>query len=98
MSDLTEIQIDFFKHYGFERNEWYDKNHSQDKFNTLKFIEFSKALRDSAVVSVCFCYTSENGEDWNLHEVSHDLEVGGAVYPLNIKHLFKLKELLKLLK
>lgn len=95
---LIKLTHDQFNLLGFTKEEWYDKNHSKDPFNTLKFIKYIRPVIDNHVdVEVSFTFISDDGINYKQIEAVEELRVGTEYLPLNENLITELTEFLKLI-
>lgn len=83
-----------FKQLNFTRKEWLDKDGKDDKFYTLKYIQYEKQIgNEDAAIEVCYGYKTEDGENYKLFETSCELRVGTDYIKINTDKVYKLREL-----
>lgn len=83
-----------FKQLNFTRKEWLDKDGKDDKLYTLKFVQYEKQIgNEDAAIEVCYCYKTEDGENYKLFETSCELRIGTDYIKINTDKVYKLREL-----
>ena len=83
-----------FKQLNFTRKEWLDKDGKDDKFYTLKYVQYEKQIgKDDAAIEVCYGYKTEDGENYKLFETSCELRIGADYIKINTDKVYKLLEL-----
>ena len=83
-----------FKQLNFTRKEWLDKDGKDDKFYTLKYVQYEKQIgKDDAAIEVCYGYKTEDGENYELFETSCELRIGADYIKINTDKVYKLLEL-----
>ncbi len=87
-----------FKQLNFTRKEWLDKDSKDDKFYTLKYVQYEKQIGDEdAAIEVCYGYKNEDGENYKLFETSCELRVGTDYIKINTDKVYKLRELYRII-
>lgn len=87
-----------FKQLNFTRKEWLDKDGKNDKFYTLKFVQYEKQIGDEdAAIEVCYGYKTEDGENYKLFETSCELRIGTDYIKINTDKVYKLRELYRII-
>ena len=85
-----------FKQLNFTRKEWFDKDGKDDKFYTLKYVQYEKQLGDEdAAIEVCYGYKTDDGENYKLFETSCELRIGTDYIKIKTDKVYKLRELYK---
>lgn len=87
-----------FKQLNFTRKEWLDKDGKDDKFYTLKYVQYEKQIcNEDAAIEVCYGYKTEDGENYKLFETSCELRVGTDYIKINTDKVYKLRELYRII-
>ena len=87
-----------FKQINFTRKEWLDKDGKDDKFYTLKYVQYEKQIGDEdAAIEVCYGYKTEDGENYKLFETSCELRIGTDYIKINTDKVYKLRELYRII-
>ena len=87
-----------FKQLNFIRKEWLDKDGKDDKFYTLKYVQYEKQIGDEdASIEVCYGYKTEDGENYKLFETSCELRIGTDYIKINTDKVYKIRELYRII-
>ena len=87
-----------FKQLNFTRKEWLDKDGKDNKFYTLKYVQYGKQIGDEdAAIEVCYSYKTEDGENYKLFETSCELRIGTDYLKINTDKVYKLRELYRII-
>jgi len=85
-----------FKQLNFTRKEWLDKDGKDDKFYTLKYVQYEKQLgEEDAAIEVCYGYKTDDGENYKLLETLCELRIGTDYIKIKTDKIYKLRELYK---
>ena len=87
-----------FKQLNFTCKEWLDKDGKDNKFYTLKYVQYEKQIGDEdASIEVCYGYKTEDGENYKLFKTSCELRIGTEYIKINTDKVYKLRELYRII-
>jgi len=82
----------------YVRNEWTDKNSSDDTFETLKFIEYRKEINENFFIEIDFPFGADEPDEWKPLQVTCGLfcSSGGSIpLPMDIDKIEQIYGILK---
>ena len=83
---------------GFSKHVWGDKNSPKDTFNTFKFEEYTKEIKEEIKLEVCYAYITADEKEYRLHSSSISLFINDESSELPIKDLGDFLILIRILK